>query len=242
MRESLLGQKFGYLTPIEIATDYITPKGQHHARWLCQCDCGNQKIILGSHLKSGTTKSCGCKSRELFLQNAIKPNRYDLYQKYGIGYDSNNNKFYFDIEDYDKIKLYHWYVRPQGVVTHIKGKSIKMHRIIMNVTDDNYYIVDHINHNTFDNRKCNLRLVTHNLNMRNKKISSNNKSGYTGVAWDKECGKWLAYIGVNNKQIKLGRFVNIDDAIQARKEAEEKYFGKYSYCNSINLNQEIEVC
>lgn len=57
-------------------------------------------------------------------------------------------------------------------------------------------------------------------------IQSNNTSGYKGVCWNKKSNKWYAQIRVNKKRIHLGSFTNIEDAIKARKEAEEKYWGK----------------
>jgi hypothetical protein len=62
-----------------------------------------------------------------------------------------------------------------------------------------------------------------------KKPISNNKSGHIGVCWDKERNKWLASIGYNGKKIKIGRFVDKNDAINARLNAVNKYFG-----NTIN--------
>lgn len=38
----------------------MTPSGQRHARWLCACDCGVEKIVIGFNLRTGGTKSCGC--------------------------------------------------------------------------------------------------------------------------------------------------------------------------------------
>jgi hypothetical protein len=55
----LTNQVFGRLTVIERAEN-----NQNHPRWLCRCTCGNEKVILGFHLRSGTTKSCGCLSVE----------------------------------------------------------------------------------------------------------------------------------------------------------------------------------
>ena len=52
----------------------------------------------------------------------------------------------------------------------------------------------------------------------------NNTSGHKGVSWNKSHGKWQAYIGVHHKCIKLGYFTDIEEAIKARMEAEEKYF------------------
>ena len=56
MHENLAGMKFGKLKVIEFS--YMGPKG--HSYWLCQCECGNYKIVRGSHLKSGNVKTCGC--------------------------------------------------------------------------------------------------------------------------------------------------------------------------------------
>ena len=79
--------------------------------------------------------------------------------------------------------------------------------------------IDHINHSRDDNRFVNLRQVTRVENGRNKSIHSNNKSGFTGVYWDKAGNKWKAYININGKSKHLGRFTDMDDAIIARKKA-----------------------
>ena len=92
--------------------------------------------------------------------------------------------------------------------------------------------VDHINHNKKDNRKQNLRIVSRQENMCNTSIQSNNKSG---VHFDKRFYKWVAQISYKGKKIYLGSFLKFDDAVKARKEAEEKYFGEYSYDNSMKI-------
>ena len=95
----------------------------------------------------------------------------------------------------------------------------------MNPGDD--MVVDHINHDKLDNRKDNLRICSTRQNTMNQDVSKNNTSGITGVGWDKSSNKWIAYIKVNYRQITLGRFTNLDDAIQARMDAEIEYFGEY---------------
>lgn len=87
-----------------------------------------------------------------------------------------------------------------------------------------------------DNRKSNLRIATRSQNQMNKGKQKNNKSGVVGVGWHKTSGKWAAYIAVDNKQIHLGLFDNFEDAVKARKEAEDKYFGEFSYDNSQSYN------
>ena len=56
----LTGQKFGWLTVIERAEDYITPAGRRLVAWKCRCECGNIISALSSNLTSGNTSSCGC--------------------------------------------------------------------------------------------------------------------------------------------------------------------------------------
>ena len=224
---NLIGQKFGRLTVIKRVGS------NHHgqSQWLCSCDCGNKNeiVVVGSSLTSGHTKSCGCLNIEKFIERTKKHNRYDLCGEYGIGYTTNtNNQFYFDLEDYDKIKNYCWRENDKGyIISHINGKDVRMHKLFV----DGEFI-DHINHNTRDNRKFNLRSVINSQNQMNAKLRSNNSSGVTGVYWQTKTKKWVATIMVNKNRIQLGSFDNFDDAVKARKDAEDKYFGEYSYHNS----------
>ena len=110
-----------------------------------------------------------------------------------------------------------------------KSKIYNAYRIIMNI-DDSRLEVDHINGDKWDNRKCNLRIVTHADNMKNKKLDKRNKSGYTGVK-ETKAGTWNAQIYCNGKYINLGTYKAKEDAIKARKEAEEKYFGEFTHKN-----------
>lgn len=87
--------------------------------------------------------------------------------------------------------------------------------------------IDHINGVTNDNRITNLRAVTHQENMKNQKQQSNNKSGVTGVRWNKGREKWVAYIKVRGEQKYLGLFEDFFEACCVRKSAEIKY--GYSY-------------
>ena len=73
----------------------------------------------------------------------------------------------------------------------------------------------------------------------NKGVCSSNKSGCTGVTWHKRDSIWEVHISIGNKQIYLGRSNDLSKAIKMRKEAEEKYFGDYSYDNSQNKYMEV---
>jgi hypothetical protein len=88
--------------------------------------------------------------------------------------------------------------------------------------------VDHKDLNRSNNKWSNIREATRIQNFGNQNKYSNNKSGIKGVCWDKDACKWLAQIQINNKKIKLGRYINIKDAELAYKEAAIKYFGEFS--------------
>ena len=121
----------------------------------------------------------------------------------------------------------------------IHNKYILMHRLIMNMGKydcNDKFEIDHINGKPYDNRKENLRIVTHMQNMKNIKLSVSNTSGYKGVHWCKLEKKWKAFIAVNKRTIHLGTFANKEDAINARKEAEKKYYNKFSRNSEDLLN------
>ena len=103
--------------------------------------------------------------------------------------------------------------------------GLRLHRFIMNAPKGK--VVDHINHNKLDNRKCNLRVCTQSQNTMNSSLRSDNSSGYTGVYWYKSRSKWLVRITVNGKCINLGYYDDLEEAVKVRKEAEIKYFGEY---------------
>jgi len=104
-------------------------------------------------------------------------------------------------------------------------RHIRLHRFIMNCPEGMQ--VDHINHNTLDNRRSNLRICTHTENIRNQKISQKNKSGYKGVVWHKRQKKWSSMIRVNCKRIHLGCFDTPEEAYAAYCEASKKYHGEF---------------
>jgi hypothetical protein len=89
-------------------------------------------------------------------------------------------------------------------------------------------IVDHINGNRLDCRKQNMRICHKEKNPINCKTYKSNTSGVKGVSWMKKLSKYQASICVNGKSIYLGVHSDINDAIAARKEAENKYFGEFN--------------
>ena len=131
---------------------------------------------------------------------------------------------------YPRLMKYVWYVRGnRGLVyayTYRRGRITKMHNMI--IKKKKGFQIDHINRNSLDNRKENLRYCTHSENQLNKNLSKNNTSGHKGVNWDKSHEKWVAILYKDGKTIKLGRFTNKEDAILARKEAFKKAFNGFT--------------
>ena len=240
--KDLRGQTMGRLTIIERGPDRIQPSGQRKTRWWCECTCGNTALIATSDLLNNHTQSCGCLQREATSQARKKYNHYELRDGIVYGYTSDGCEFYFDEDDFDLVSPYCWCSSQGGyILTSIERKNVFLHRLVMkNELAENLY-VDHINHDPSDNRKCNLRVVSHLENMHNLKPSIKNTSGATGVYLNKRTGKWYAQIVVSGNTINLGTYVDFCDAVEARKAAEDRYFGEYSYDNSINTVPDIDV-
>lgn len=134
----------------------------------------------------------------------------------------------FDASDYELVKNYYWSVNSNGYVqTRTFGKLIYMHRLIMNPKDG--LVTDHINHDTTDNRRRNLRNISISENGMNHKKCSTNTSGYSGVSFSNKDKVWISTIKVKGVTHRLGCFKNIEEAVKARHEAEERYFGEFAY-------------
>lgn len=247
--EDLTGKKFGRLTVIgrDLERDSKNIKnGIKGVHWLCQCDCGNPILssVTGYQLKTGHTQSCGCYASEQIVKRnkkySTKINNIIENEKCVILLDDNTNQCIIDKEDYDIVKRWYWRktckrgnVDKGYWVTNIKdndkySKSVLMiHQVIAEIKYGKYdiknLVPDHLSRNTDDNRKCNLYLKSNQNNSHNRGLSKTNTSGKTGVSFRTNINMWQAYITVNYKTKHLGFFLNIDDAIKARKEAETKY-------------------
>lgn len=193
--------------------------------------CGNITEARELALKHGKTGQCRhCRSNVGRMKgNPQNHNRYKFINNIGIGYTNNGEQFYFDLEDYDKIKDYCWHINKHGYVeTQKNKKQILMHRFILNAPSNKD--VDHINRIRCYNLKNNLKIVTKKENNQNNTIYKNNTSGVTGVSFDSKTGLWKSYININGERI-YGEFSNdINIAIRSRKQLEQKYF---YYLNDI---------
>ena len=135
----------------------------------------------------------------------------------------NNLIIQIDYEDIPAIKDSCFY---EGAKKYIMlGHNTRLSRKIMNCPKD--MVVDHINGDKRDNRKCNLRICTGPQNSYNRKVNSNSTSGYRGVTWHEKTKKWRASIYFNKKHISLGLFKDKVDAAKAYDNKAVELYGEY---------------
>ena len=237
----MIGKKFGHLTVTRLS-EHRSGK-RKRLMYYCDCDCGTKDYeVVGEHLRSGHTQSCGCLQREILASERKKFNRYEFNDKYIIGYAHNDNSvtFKIDFDDYDLIKNLCWSIGKNGYIfsTNLSTRErVYLHRFIMKPDDDLF--VDHINHDKTDNRKINLRICDRCGNAKNSKMREDNTSGEKGVYYWKERDKWVAEINSDKIKYHIGVFDDFDSAKIARNNAEEKLFKEWSYKNSMNYSTEI---
>lgn len=240
-RENLLGQKFNKLTVL--FPDY-NRGNRTKPRWFCKCDCGNPLLVsvASDNLKNGSVKSCGCA-----LIDAGKERReHNVYElsddgNYYTVYDKNGEYFLIDKEDYEKVSEYYWtfsnkgYVFANFSIGHRKARKLFLHRFVMGLDFNDKKIVDHKRHPKTgnlirDNRKNNLRVVEPYQNSMNSHANSRNTTGVKGVSYTPHGKKrWLANLTVKKKKVLNKLFSSFKEAVQARKEAEQKYQQEYAF-------------
>lgn len=122
-------------------------------------------------------------------------------------------------------------INPDGyVVVGVAKKYYLAHRIIWKLMtgEDPVDIVDHEDTDSGNNCWINLRQAANGPNIQNSRIRKDNKSGFKGVHWDKWHNAWKATIGVNGKQIGLGRYKDVNHAAEARRVASQKMHGEFA--------------
>lgn len=220
-KHDLSGQRFGRLTAL-----FTVPNNNYRTRWHCICDCGKTKDVLQQNLENGHVRSCGClhaernkekianynsvlgreshnetKSRLYRIWIGIKARCYDAnstaYKNYGA-----RGITVCDDWRYSYLSFKEW------AITNGYSDNLSIDRID---TNGNYF-------------PDNCRWVSTSVQQFNKRTPKRNTSGCVGVSWNKASKKWVANISIDSTRHFLGAFDSINDAIAARKAAEEKYY------------------
>ena len=184
--------------------------------------------------------------------NVTMPNWLDLifawpvmvYRKWKFGYSfrriylSEGLWTILDQQDYYRFAAFKWeisgndnkfYAVRNIMADSSRTTSVRLHRLIMDCPS--HLVVDHINGDSLDNRRANLRLATQSQNCCNKKKRKNTSSIFMGVCFEKAKNKWCARIRHSGKRIFLGRFDSEIDAAKAYDQAAKKYHGEFARLN-----------
>lgn len=113
---------------------------------------------------------------------------------------------------------------------------VRMHRLV--VSANHHEFVDHVNNDTLDNRRTNLRLCSRSQNQANQRESAGKTSQYKGVRWNRECQKWQAQIGVQGKRHHLGLFTDERSAAAAYDSAARNVFAEYAKVNLATKSEQ----
>lgn len=158
----------------------------------------------------------------------MKANKYVLSDDHYIGYTTNTNKpFYFDIGDFDLVSKYIWHEDKtadgySSIRTTINGVHYRLHTLL------GYRYCDHIDRDTSNNRRSNLRESNKATNAMNHSIHKTSSSGICGVSFNKQLNKWDAYFWIANKKHRIGSFQEKNDAIRARLIKEKEHYGDFA--------------
>ena len=164
------------------------------------------------------------------MKRFIRPIRIDgnaAYVPLTKGYES-----IIDIDCVDLVKNCNWCVKPGGRTYYAMSNKPRpdrgtffMHGVIL--PSPNGFFIDHIDGNGLNNKRNNLRIVTHTQNMFNRRLRVDNASGFKGVFWHKHTKKWASEIVANKIRHHLGYFKTPEDAHAAYIAAAKKLHGEY---------------
>jgi hypothetical protein len=168
-----------------------------------------------------------------------------LYRRVRYGYTFRRIKLtrgkyaMVDVEDFERLNQYKWHCSHYGyakrAVPNRTGKGRKqvivyMHKLLCPVPEGK--IADHINRNSLDNRKANLRPATQKQNVWNRKfIRKGGKTRYNGIRWDKNREKWQVRLTINGRRKSFGYYADEIEAAKAYDMAAKIYRGKYAVLN-----------
>lgn len=143
-------------------------------------------------------------------------------------------------DDLERISLHKWnaawnpktrsfYAQSNTPDGKRRQRTLIMHREIMRATVGQF--VDHINRNTLDNRRENLRLCSFAENLRNRNLQSNNTSGFKGVKRHAQCDRWMATVSLNGVRRYLGLFKDPVEAARAYDREAKILHGEFASTN-----------
>lgn len=203
-RDDLLNKVFGKLRVVGEAE----PSASGRRRVHCVCECGAERVVIASNLKRGHTTSCGCSHfNDLTGQHIGKLTVLERSDKYGSR---------------GKRKTQLWKCRCDcGAITYKATDTLTNPDVSM--------CQDCATNYALNKARENAGFVggTQVTKIQPTSEESNNASGVRGVYLDPKTGKYRARIKFQGKLYNLGSYTNLPDAVKARRQGEEEYFGKF---------------
>lgn len=216
---------------------YVEGKSRRYKHVICRCECGTEKSVRVSSLGKDSFMCSKCANK---LNNDKRSIPRDI--KLGIKVTKiklPNGTILIDTKFRRELLKIKWRLADNKVFGQdATGKTYSMHRFIFtNILhqDITGLEIDHINRNPWDNRLCNLNIVSSFENAQNKRSVSNNKK--VGVNFDTNKNMWRARINVKGKDKHLGYFNTYEEAVKTRELAEIQY---YKYREKLKGEQKYE--
>lgn len=213
----------------------IIPKIRLDKYRLTKClNCGSLIPMLMKNLKNNPPKHCSFCSRygQQVMTNAAI-NNWVIENGIGIGIIPYKNELitcYIDPEDVEKVKDRVWRISKKKnkyyVISGSKAKnnSVYLHTFVLNQDVPEGYEIDHIDGNSLNNKKDNLRIITRQENIVNTRVRIDNKIGIRGISYSKSEKRYIVDFSYYNQRFYFQHWDNIVYAVYCRKFAEE-YFG-----------------
>ena len=194
----LTGQRYGKLTVLRPAENI----GRKTA-WVCRCDCGRETVVRTSHLRTGKTRTCGCQrtrgEQELSFMGTSFEEKRSLRKRLDLtGQRFGKLNVLRPAENIGKLTT--WVCRCDcGQETVARTDQLRSGFI----------------------RACDRESGACMAMLQRETARKNNTSGVPGVEWVSRDRRWKATICVKRRRYYLGAYNNFEDAVRARKQAEE---------------------
>lgn len=229
MKPFVPGEIYGWLTVLGEGPRDRRNKRTVHVR----CRCGKDYCVQPAFLKKPEPKCRSCSNRIKSKEHHGVPDfHFQITGTVAVGTLPSGDRFIIDAEDVPRVSKRHWYKKAdQNYIlsdTKENGKlvrRIRLHRFLMGLEDDDGRIVDHINRNSMDCRKANMRIATQSQNCLNRSIRRDNSTGFIGV--QKSAGKYAARIWIAKNVIELMRCDNRILCAQMYNHAAQLLYGDF---------------
>lgn len=214
----LTGKVFDRWTVLEKAGT----NSQKRVEWLCRCDCGTTRKVIGKHLRERKSRSCGCYD---FQNDREKPRKNS--GRFVNGKPTSEYSSWQGLKQRCSNPNDHSYLNygKRGITYCARWELFENFLEDMGERPDPSYTLERLDNNgNYEPSNC--RWESKTRQSRNRRVLKSNASGVSGVRSRNHGKVWEADITVDYKRVYLGRFETLEEATQARMESEYVYWGK----------------